>query len=140
MERSWGDCAAACAPVGEFRRAAAPRPSRSGPVGDRASAGVLIVGRGLGGGRTSARGSRRRVSQASYEATLLAAVEQVESVGSNKVLLTRLGGSAFGNGDDWIDSAIERALTIVEDAGWDIVIVAYGYVSPAVQAIVDRYE
>ncbi len=64
----------------------------------------------------------------------------MESVGSNKVLLTRLGGSAFGNGDDWIDSAIERALTIVEDAGWDIVIVAYGYVSPAVQAIVDRYE
>ena len=82
----------------------------------------------------------RLVLQASYEATLLAAVEQASSGGSNKVLLTRIGGGVFANGDNWINSAIERALVIVKDAGLDISIVAYGYVSPDVQAIVDRYE
>lgn len=81
----------------------------------------------------------RLVLQASYEATLLAAVEQAAGGGSNRVLLTRIGGSAFGNGDDWIDSAIERAMGIVEDAGLAIIIVAYSSVSPEVKAIVDRY-
>ena len=81
----------------------------------------------------------RMVLQASYEATMLAAAEQASSGGSNKVLLTRIGGSAFGNGDDWINSAIERAIGIVDDAGLDIIIVAHGHVSPDVQAIVDRY-
>ncbi|RFC41726.1 MAG: hypothetical protein DVB23_003336 [Verrucomicrobia bacterium] len=60
------------------------------------------------------------VLQASYEATLLAAVEQASGGGSNTVLLTRIGGSAFGNDDGWIDDAIERAMGIVGDAGLDI--------------------
>lgn len=81
----------------------------------------------------------RLVLQASYEATLLAAAEQASCGGSNKVLLTRLGGGAFGNGADWIDSAIERAMGIVADAGLEIGIVAHGRVDPAVQGIVDRY-
>ena len=81
----------------------------------------------------------RLVLQAAYEATLLAAAEQASNGGSNTVLLTRLGGGAFGNGDDWIDSAIERALTIVEHAGLDIRIVSRGAVSPAVQAIVEHW-
>ena len=55
------------------------------------------------------------------------------------MLLTRIGGSAFGNGDDWIDSAIERAMGFVEDAGLEIIIVGYFGVSPEVEAIVDRY-
>jgi len=82
----------------------------------------------------------RLVLQASYEAVMLAAVEQADSGGSNTVLLTRIGGSAFGNGDDWIDSAIERAMGIVKDAGLEIVFVAHGSVSPSIQAIVDRYQ
>ena len=79
------------------------------------------------------------ILQASYEATLLAAVEQAGSGGSNKVLLTRLGGGAFGNDPDWIDSAIERALGVVADAGLDISIVCYGRADREVQALVDRY-
>jgi len=82
----------------------------------------------------------RMVLQASYEATLLAAVEQVSTGGSNKVLLTRLGGGAFGNDADWIDSAIERAMGIVRNAGLEISIVAHGHVAPAVRAMVERYE
>ena len=82
----------------------------------------------------------RLVLEASYEATLLAAVEQARGGGSNTVLLTRLGGSAFGNGDHWIDTAIERAMGIVGDAGLDIRIVAHGQAHPEVRAIVDRYR
>ena len=81
----------------------------------------------------------RLILQASYEATLLAAVEQAGSGGSNKVLLTRLGGGAFGNDPDWIDSAMERALGLVADAGLDISIVCYGRADREVKALVDRY-
>ena len=82
----------------------------------------------------------RLVLQAAYEATLLAAVEQASSGGSNKVLLTRLGGGAFGNADDWIDSAIERALAIVTNAGLDIRIISRGHVSAEIRAIVERWR
>ena len=81
----------------------------------------------------------RWVAQASYEAVMLAAAEQASNGGSNKVLLTRIGGGVFRNGDDWIDSAIGRAMDIVRDAGLDIVHVAHGQVSPGIRAIVDRY-
>ena len=81
----------------------------------------------------------RLVLQASYEATLLAAVEQASGGGSNQVLLTRIGGGVFGNGNDWIDSAIERAMGIVVDAGLEISIVAHGHASPDVRAIVECY-
>jgi hypothetical protein len=81
----------------------------------------------------------RLVLQAAYEATLLAAVDQASRGGSTTILLTRLGGGAFGNGNDWINSAIERALAVVEYAGLDIRIVSRGEVNSAVQAIVDRW-
>lgn len=76
----------------------------------------------------------RLVLRAAYEATLLAAVEQAADGGSNKVLLTRLGGGAFGNADAWIDDAIERALGVVEGAGLDISLVRYGRVDPGVSS------
>ena len=82
----------------------------------------------------------RLVLQASYEAVLLAAVEQAAAGGSNKVLLTRIGGGVFGNGDAWINDAIERAVGIVGDAGLDISIVCHSRVDPEVQAIVDRWS
>ncbi|CAN5371660.1 hypothetical protein BH09ACT7_BH09ACT7_30630 [soil metagenome] len=62
--------------------------------------------------------------EAGYEATLLTAVEQAASGGSNTVLLTRVGGGVFGNGEAWIDDAIERALAIVELSGLDIRLVS----------------
>ena len=42
------------------------------------------------------------VLQAAYEATMLAAVLNVQRGASNVVLLTQLGGGAFGNHDAWI--------------------------------------
>jgi hypothetical protein len=59
----------------------------------------------------------RLVLEATYEATLLAAVEQANGGGSNIVLLTRVGGGAFGNDDDWIHDAIVRALGILKANG-----------------------
>ena len=52
------------------------------------------------------------VLEAAYEATLLAAVLNARRGASPQVLLTRLGGGAFGNRDAWIDAAIERALAL----------------------------
>lgn len=78
----------------------------------------------------------RLVLEGAYEATLLAAVEQAVCGGSSTVLLTRVGGSSFGNADAWIDDAMRRALAIVQHAGLDIRLVGYGSVHPSVRAIV----
>ena len=80
----------------------------------------------------------RLVLEASYEALMLAAVEQATAGGSNKVLLTRIGGGVFGNGDAWIDSAIERAMGIATFAGLDIVIVEYRQIGAGVRGIIGR--
>jgi len=55
-------------------------------------------------------------------------------------LLTRIGGGVFGNGDDWIDSAIERAMDLVKDADLEIIFVAHRAATPGIRAIVDRYQ
>jgi hypothetical protein len=63
----------------------------------------------------------RLILEAAYEATLLAAVlNSHEPGGSNRVLLTHLGGGAFGNRHAWINAAIERALEIVNATGLEI--------------------
>ena len=50
------------------------------------------------------------VLEAAYEATLLAGLLNAARGASKRVLLTRLGGGAFGNLDDWIDAGMLRAL------------------------------
>ena len=82
----------------------------------------------------------RLVLEAAYEATLLAAVEHSVAGRSNIVLLTRVGGGAFGNADAWIDDAIVRALGIVEHAGLDIRLVSHGRVHPSFRAIAERFD
>ena len=81
----------------------------------------------------------RLVLDGAYEATLLAAYEAKASGGSGTVLLTRVGGGAFGNDDRWIDDAIERALGRVAHAGLDVRLVSFGAVHPAMQAIAGRW-
>jgi len=76
----------------------------------------------------------RLVLEACYEATLWAAT-RVEA----PVLLTRVGGGAFGNNDRWIDEAIERALRIVEHAGLDIRLVSRGAVHPSFQRLAAQW-
>jgi hypothetical protein len=66
------------------------------------------------------------VLEAAYEATLLEASLNVARRGSNIVLLTLLGGGAFGNEREWIHSAIRHALRRVGGHDLDIRIVSYG--------------
>ena len=64
----------------------------------------------------------RLVLEAAYEATLLAGVLNARRGASPRVLLTRLGGGAFGNEAAWINSAINRALASV--AGQNLQVLA----------------
>jgi hypothetical protein len=93
-----------------------------------------------GGPRSSWEAFAKLVLEASYEATLLSAVEQSVAGGSNIVLLTRVGGGVFGNADAWIDDAIVRALAIVEHAGLDVRLVSFGNVHPSFRAIEERFD
>jgi hypothetical protein len=81
----------------------------------------------------------RLVLEAAYEATLRAAVELRQRTGCATMLLTRLGGGAFGNDDRWIDDAIDHALSRVEWAGLDVQLVSYGSVHRSNAAIAARW-
>ncbi|WP_101950088.1 hypothetical protein [Mycobacterium sp. 3519A] len=82
----------------------------------------------------------RLVLEAAYEATLLTAVEQSSAGGSNIVLLTRVGGGAFGNADKWIDDAIVRALESVDHAGLDVRLVSHGRIHDSNRMIAERFN
>jgi len=75
------------------------------------------------------------ILEAAYEATLLAAVLNAARGASRKVLLTRLGGGAFGNDEEWISAAILRALRIVADQGLEVMMVSYGPPSAAMRDV-----
>jgi hypothetical protein len=66
------------------------------------------------------------VLEAAYEATMWAAVLNAHRGASNIVLLTLLGGGAFGNESDWIIEAMRRALGVVSLFDIDARIVSYG--------------
>jgi hypothetical protein len=73
------------------------------------------------------------VLESAYEATLWAAVGNAQRRGSNVVLLTRLGGGAFGNDEDWIHAAMRRAIREVADMDLDVKLVSYG--TPSVEML-----
>lgn len=79
------------------------------------------------------------VLEAAYEATLWVAAEVAAVTGNRRVYLTLLGGGAFGNLDEWIFPAIERALGAVGEAGLDVAIVSYRRSNAEVRALVDRW-
>ncbi|MGD1904313.1 MAG: hypothetical protein ACFB9N_18970 [Geitlerinemataceae cyanobacterium] len=80
----------------------------------------------------------RLVLEASYEATLLAAMLNAAETGNRRVFLTLLGGGVFGNELGWILDAVGRAC----DRGWglDVVVVSYRRSRPEVRALVERYR
>ena len=81
----------------------------------------------------------RLVLEAAYEATLLAGAMHARAGGTNRVLLTRLGGGAFGNPLAWIDAAIERTLNIHRQHDLDVHWVAYRAPDQAMLALVGRF-
>lgn len=78
----------------------------------------------------------RLVLDAAYEATMLAAVLNARRGASNIVLLTLLGGGAFGNAPEWIHAAIKRTLRRVSGFDLDVRLVSYGAPSPATREVV----
>ena len=66
------------------------------------------------------------ILEAAYDATLNAAALNRSRGQSDIVLLTRLGGGAFGNDGRWIDAAIEHALLRHRESGLDARMVRYG--------------
>lgn len=78
------------------------------------------------------------ILEASYEATICAAILNSIKNGNNKLFLTLLGGGAFGNETAWIVSGIQRALNIYKHANLDVAIVSYGNSKPYVQQIVNQ--
>jgi hypothetical protein len=79
------------------------------------------------------------VLEAAYEATLLASVLNAHRGESNVVLLTRLGGGAFGNESAWINGAIARALRVVRHSGLNVKIVCYGGITRDLQHLVSEF-
>ena len=79
----------------------------------------------------------RLVLEASYEATMCAAILNATRNANNTFFLTLLGGGAFGNRTGWIIDAMQRALKLYEDAHLDVAIVSYGYSNPDIRRFVD---
>ena len=75
------------------------------------------------------------VLEAAYEATMLAAILNRKRGASSTVLLTLLGGGAFGNDVAWIRAAIRRALKMVSGFELDVRIVSYGDPPPEIEQI-----
>jgi hypothetical protein len=76
------------------------------------------------------------VLEASYEATLCAAVLNADRTGCDRIFLTLLGGGAFGNDEAWIAGAIQQALRRFVDRDLDVAIVSYGSSSWLVRNLV----
>lgn len=66
------------------------------------------------------------ILDAAYEATLWSAALNARRGDSNVVLLTMLGGGAFGNEPTWILGALRRALRLMADVDLDVKIVSRG--------------
>jgi hypothetical protein len=80
------------------------------------------------------------VLQAAYEATMSAAVLNAQRGTSNVVLLTQLGGGAFGNQNDWIHAAMRRALEMVSGFELDVRLVSYGTPSQAILQMAEHFN
>lgn len=77
----------------------------------------------------------RLVLEATYEATLAAAVLNQSNTGNRSVYLTLVGGGVFGNRIDWIISAIRRALLLYARYPLAVKIVSRGYPNPRLEEL-----
>lgn len=80
------------------------------------------------------------VLEAAYEATLLAAELNARRGASNIVLLTRLGGGAFGNEEQWIQDALRRALSKARNFGIEVRLVSHRAPSREMQQLASEFE
>lgn len=80
----------------------------------------------------------RLVLEATYEATLYAAVLNKEKTGCGLVYLTLVGGGAFGNDEEWIFDALRIAVEKFEGVGLDVRVVSYGRSNAGLVAFINN--
>ena len=80
------------------------------------------------------------VLEAAYEATMWAAVQNAQRGASRLVLLTFLGGGAFGNEDRWILGAMQRSLKMMLGFNLDVRLVSYGTPSKAIVQLAESFD
>ncbi|EAA7484690.1 hypothetical protein Q3Y86_004442 [Salmonella enterica] len=80
------------------------------------------------------------VLEASYGATLLAAVFNYHHTGNPRVYLTLVGGGAFGNDLSWIVSALRRALYLVSHHPLDVRLVSNRKVPIEINSLIREFE
>lgn len=68
--------------------------------------------------------------EASYEATICAAILNASRTGNHRLFLTLVGGGAFGNETDWIINGIRRALNLYRNSGLEIAVVSHSRSKP----------
>lgn len=72
----------------------------------------------------------RLILEATYEATLYAALLNYSKTGSKQVFLTLVGGGAFGNEDKWIFESMQYAIRKFMNTPLQIKVVSYGQSNP----------
>ncbi len=85
----------------------------------------------------------RLVLEATYEATLCAALVNASKTGNNgnnKVFLTLIGGGVFKNKTAWILGGLQRTLDLYRDAALDVAIVSYESSNPDIQHLVSHTD
>lgn len=80
------------------------------------------------------------VLEAAYEATVWSAILNAQRGGSNVILLTSLGGGAFGNKEAWIIAALRRALNLASQFALDVKIVSYRIPSNEIVELADDFR
>ncbi|MDF1695955.1 MAG: hypothetical protein P1U56_08995 [Saprospiraceae bacterium] len=79
----------------------------------------------------------RIILEATYEATLYAALINYKNTGSKDVYLTLVGGGAFGNRMEWIITSMQIALEKFKNTPLDVKIVSFSRSSSAVQNMIN---
>jgi len=80
----------------------------------------------------------RLILEATYEASLFAALINMEKNNSNLVYLTLVGGGAFGNKEVWILDSITKAINKFKNVPLDVRIVTFGKSNPALLDCINK--
>jgi hypothetical protein len=68
----------------------------------------------------------RLILEGTYEATFYAALKNYQQIGNKKLYLTLVGGGVFGNEQNWVFDAIEKAFIKFKNTPLEVMIVSYG--------------
>ena len=80
------------------------------------------------------------ILEASYEATLYAALQNLKNHLSDTVYLTLLGGGAFGNEMEWITDSMKKAIHKFRNTPLKVFIVSYGQSNHHVISMIEELK